>query len=386
MGCQDVAACHSREGGSLEEVAREVRYSFLSEVAKELGASKVVVGHTRDDNVETILMHLLRGAGLAGLCGLQPRSMLQFGEYKDKIEVVRPLVEVARQETLDYCRTHKLKPRSDSSNSSPSFLRNRIRLELLPVLRNYNPGIDNGLLRLASIAGDDVSFIEGQTSLLWKELAKAEGDVIYLDGSKMAALPRAMQRQVFRRAVTQLRGNLQDIEADHIEAMVDFLSKPAGRKLCLPQGLTLSTEYGRLVLTSALTSSCPFPPLAGVFNIEVPGETALPGWHVKANIVKKPLSDGNGFVASFDLDRVGKKLMVRRRKPGDRFQPLGMSETKKLQDFMVDSKIPRSWRDRVPLVCSTEQILWVVGWRMDDRVKVTRTTKNILQLKFERLA
>ncbi|MBM3119255.1 MAG: tRNA lysidine(34) synthetase TilS [Chloroflexi bacterium] len=384
--CQDVAAYRDRKGGSLEEAAREVRYSFLTEVTKEVGTSKVVVGHTRDDNVETILMHLLRGAGSVGLCGLQPSSILQFGEHKARIEVVRPLLEVTRQETLDYCQRHKLKPRSDSSNLSLSFLRNRIRLELLPVLKNYNPSIDNALLRLAAIAGDDVSFIEEQTSLMWKELAKTEGDVIYLDGSKMTALPRAMQRQVFRRAVRHLRGNLQDIEADHIEAMVDFLSKPVGRKLCLPQGLTLSTEYGRLVLTPAQTSSCPFPPLAGVFSIKIPGGTALPGWHVKADIVKQPVSNANGFVASFDLDRVGEKLMVRRRKPGDRFQPLGMTETKKLQDFMVDSKIPRSWRDRVPLVCSTEQILWVVGWRVDDRVKVTRTTKNILRLKFERLA
>ncbi len=383
---RDVAAYRNRKGGSLEEAAREVRYSFLTEVAKELGTSNVVVGHTRDDNVETILMHLLRGTGLAGLCGLQPRSILQFGEHKARVEVVRPLLEVTRQETWDYCQRHELKPRSDSSNLSPSFLRNRIRLELLPVLKNYNPSIDNALLRLAAIAGDDLSFIGEQVSLLWKELAREEGGVIYLDVGRMVALPRAMQRQAFRIAVRQLRGNLQDIEADHIEAMVDFLSKPAGRTLCLPQGLTLSTEYGRLVLTSAQTSSCPLPPLEEVFNIKIPGETVLPGWQIKADILKEPVGNENSFTASFDLDKVGKELTVRRRKPGDRFQPLGMSETKKLQDFMVDSKIPRSWRDRVPLVCSPEGILWVVGWRVDDRVKVIKTTKNILRLKFERSA
>ncbi len=382
---RDVAAYRDQKGISLEEAAREVRYSFLAEVARAIGASKVVVGHTRDDHIETILMHLLRGAGTAGLCGLQPSSVLPYGENSGQLEVVRPLLELSRQETLDYCQRYNLAPRSDSSNVSPSFLRNRVRLELLPVLRSYNPGIDKALLRLADIAGDDVSFIEKQASLLWKKLASEEDDMIYLDMSQMVALPRAMQRQIFRRAVRQLRGNLKDVEADHIEAMVGFLSKPAGKKLCLPDGLTLSIEYGRLVLASAQASICPLPPLKGISSIKIPGETDLPGWRVRADIIGQVVSDEDGLAASFDLNRVGKELTVRQRRPGDRFQPLGMSQTKKLQDFMVDSRIPGSWRDRVPLICSPEQILWVVGWRIDDRAKVTENTKDILRLQFERL-
>jgi tRNA(Ile)-lysidine synthase len=383
---RDVEAYHRQKGGSLEESAREVRYSFLAKVAREIGASKVVVGHTRDDQVETVLMHLLRGTGLVGLRGLQPCSVLQYGEPEGRLEVLRPLLEITRQETLAYCRQYKLKPHSDSSNLSPYFLRNRIRLELLPVLRSYNPSIDEALLRLAAIAGDDISFIEEQACRLWNKLARKEGDAVYLDMNKIAALPRAMQRQVFRLAIKQLRDNLRDIEADHIEAMMDFLSRPAGKKLCLPQGLTLATEYGRLVLTSVQASLCPLPPLEGIFSISIPGETALPGWRVKADIIREPVGEDNGFAASFDLDKVGRELTVRGRRPGDRFRPLGMSQTKKLQDFMVDTRIPRSWRDRVPLVCSPEQILWVVGWRVDDRAKVTETTREILRLKFERLA
>ena len=382
---RDVAAYHDQKGGSLEEAAREVRYSFLAEVARGIGTSKVVVGHTRDDHIETIVMHLLRGAGTTGLRGLQPRSVFQYSEYGGQLEVVRPLLEVTRQETLDYCQRYNLAPRSDSSNVSLSFLRNRVRLELLPVLRSYNPSIDKVLLRLADIAGGDISFIEEQASLLWKELAREEGDVIYLNMSKMVTSPRAIQRQVFRRAVKQLRGNLKDVEADHIEAMIDFLSKPAGKKLCLPDGLTLSTEYGRLVLASAQASICPLPLLKGISNINIPGETDLPGWRVRADIIQEVVGDENGLAASFDLDKVGKELTVRRRRPGDRFQPLGMSQTKKLQDFMVDSRIPRSWRDRVPLICSPKQILWVVGWRIDDRVKVTENTKEVLRLQLERL-
>jgi tRNA(Ile)-lysidine synthase len=381
----DVAAYHDRKGGSLEEAAREIRYGFLAEVAEKLDASKVVTGHTRDDHIETVLLHLLRGTGTAGLRGLQPRSTLLHNEKSDRLEIVRPLLDIARQETKDYCRRYRLSPRSDSSNESLSFLRNRIRLELLPVLRSYNPGIDKALLRLADIAEDDISFIEEQTSLLWPNLVQKDSNALYLDVTKMLALPRALQRQVFRKAVRELRGSLKDLEADHIEAMLESLSKPAGKRFYLPDGLTLSTEYGRLVMTPTRASLCPLPRLVGTASINVPGETDLPGWRVRADIVQQSLGSDNGFAASFDLDKIGKKLVVRRRRPGDRFQPLGMNQTKKLQDFMVDAKIPRAWRDRVPLVSSSKQILWVVGWRMDDRVKVTKNTKNILRLQFERL-
>lgn len=169
---RDVAAYHDRNGGSLEESAREVRYGFLADVAGMLGISKIVTGHTCDDHIETILLHLLRGTGTTGLRGLQARSILPCGKNTGRFELLRPLLEVTRQETVDYCRRHRLAPRSDSSNESLSFLRNRVRLELLPVLRSYNTGIDRALLRLADIAGDDISFIEQQASLLWDDLAK----------------------------------------------------------------------------------------------------------------------------------------------------------------------------------------------------------------------
>jgi tRNA(Ile)-lysidine synthase len=389
MDTRDVAAYRDQKRCSLEEAAREVRYSFLAEVARSIDASCVAVGHTRDDRVETILMHLLRGTGIAGLRGLQPRSVLLMGRDKTPLAIVRPLLEISRQETMEYCRRFKLEPCSDSSNESPDFLRNRIRLDLLPSLKDYNPQVDAALLRLASIAADEVSYIEGQASGLWNEAATKESDVFYLDRNRMLSLPTTMQRQLFRMAVEKLLGNLKDIEADHIESMVGFLSKPAGKSLCLPHELRLSTEYGRLVLAVAETSSCPFPPLEGEVNLNFPGETILPGWQVKSDIIKRATdieTGRDGFTATFDLDKAGTRLVVRQRRRGDRFQPLGMSQFKKLQDFMVDARIPRVWRRKVPLICSPEQILWVVGWRIDDRAKVTESTKKVLRVKFMRTA
>jgi tRNA(Ile)-lysidine synthase len=382
---RDVAAYRDRKGGSLEEAAREVRYKFLADVAYKVGAFKVVTGHTCDDHIETVLMHLLRGAGTTGLRGLQSRSALPYAEKSCRLELVRPLLEITRQETVGYCCRHRLASRSDSSNELTSFLRNRIRLELLPVLRSYNPGIDKALLRLADIAGDDITFIEEQASVVWPDLVQKDDEALYLDLNKMLALPPALQRQVFRKAVKELRGGLKDVEADHIEAMVESLSKPAGKTFHLPDGLTLYTEYGRLVLTPTRASVCPLPPFQGTSRINIPGETDLPGWRVRADIIQQSVGSDNGLTASFDLDKVGQKLVVRRRRPGDRFQPLGMNQTKKLQDFMVDTKIPRTWRDRVPLVSSSRHIMWVVGWRINDRFKVTKKTKRILHLQFERL-
>ena len=390
LDTRDVAAYREQKRCSVEEAAREVRYGFLAEAARAVGASSVAVGHTRDDQVETILMHLLRGTGIAGLRGLQPKSVLLTGEDRSSLTVVRPLLEVSRGETAGYCWRHNLEPRSDSSNVSTAFFRNRVRLELLPTLREYNPQFDSALLRLATIAFDEVTYLDEQAARLWHKVASIDASAVYLDKEKMLNLAPVLQRHLLRKAAEQLLGNLKDIEADHIEAMVTFLSKPAGKSLCLPHDLRLAAEYGRLVLSLAETSSCPFPPLEKEVALTVPGETLLPGWRVTAEVLRDAAAvcsgECNSFAACLDLDKAGDQLLVRQRRRGDRFQPLGMRQDKKLQDFMVDAHIPRSWRTLVPLLCSTEQILWVVGWRIDDRVKVTRATKKVLGITFERTA
>jgi len=383
---EDVGACHKRQRGSLEEVARELRYAFLAKTAKSVGASKVAVGHTRDDNVETILLHLIRGTGIAGLRGLLAVSEIACAGQTLPVKVVRPLLEISREQTIAYCHRHELQPRLDSSNISPRFLRNRIRLGLLPLLRSYNPNIDNALLRLSTIAGDDISFVEKEADAQWAKLAKEDEATIYLDSTRLSALPASLQRQVFRKALEKLTRNLKDIEAIHIEAMLSFLKKPAGKRLSLPYGLRLFSGYGHLILTSLPTPPCPFPPLHGSFELNIPGETAIPGWKITAAILDHPQDEGDPFAANLDLERCGTKLSVRTRQPGDRFQPLGMGEMKKLQDFMVDCKIPRTWRDRIPLVCSPSHILWVVGWRISEIARIRVDTGQVVHLKFKGLS
>ena len=403
---RDVKAYQAKQRLSLEEAAREVRYTFLAQVAQSIGADRVAVGHSVDDHIETILMHLIRGTGTRGLRGLQPSS--QWQSPGSSLTIIRPLLPISREETADYCHQHQLKPRLDASNLSLSPLRNRIRQQLLPLLQSYNPQVIEALLRTARIAADDLAFLDKEVARLWSEIAQEQGNTIILDKEKFVELPSALQRYLLRASIEKLLGNLKDIETRHIEEIVAALNKPAGKRISLPEGLVFSIEYARYLLGPDPSAVSPFPVLETEFALKVPGKTQLPGWQVVATIIdlqgesergEAPLThlpppflrEGdkggglpNRLTAYFDLDKAGRKLTVRTRQPGDRFQPLGMGQPKKLNEFMIDRKIPHAWRRRIPLVCSPEHILWLVGWRIDERVKVTGNTKRVLCLEFKR--
>jgi len=378
---REVRAYQAQKRISLEEAAREVRYSFLAETAKAIGAGEVAIGHTRDDNIETILMHLIRGSGTRGLQGLRPRTEWQGAGIS--LTIIRPLLEISREETQGYCREHGLSPRLDSSNLSLSPLRNRIRLKLLPLLKGYNPRIAEALLRTARLAADDLAFLEEEGARSWNQTAQLKEDTVILDKERLLGLPPALKRQVLRLSLGKLSGSLKDIEARHIEEMMNALNKPAGRSLNLPGGLTLTIEYDRYLVGKEPLALAPFPPLETELPLSIPGETRLPGWQVSARITERqPTEEDDSLSACFDFDKTGDRLSVRNRRRGDRFQPLGMSQPKKLNRFMIDAKIPRHWRERVPVVSSPEHIVWVVGYRIDDRVKVTGETRQVLCLRF----
>ncbi|TET27034.1 MAG: tRNA lysidine(34) synthetase TilS [Dehalococcoidia bacterium] len=428
---RDVRAFKAQHHVSLEEAAREVRYTFLAQVASSIGAGRVAVGHTVDDQVETILMHLIRGAGTKGLGGLKPSTV--WRSEQNSLTIVRPLLEVSRQETVDYCHSHQLAPCLDVSNLSLSPLRNRIRHHLLPLLQGYNLRISEALLRTARITADDLAYLDGEVARLWGEVAQQQGRAVILDKERFLKLPPALKRNLLRAGIERLLGNLKDIETRHIEEIMSILNKPAGKKITLPMGLVFSVEYDRYLLAPDAAALSPLPPLEGELKLKIPGETLLPGWRITATIINRgqmaekgkreganapsetmtPLDTGsmkgrspfinysspsplkergtegvrlidNLLTAYLDLDKAGSELVVRCRQSGDRFQPLGMSQPKKLGEFMIDAKIPHSWRRQVPIVCSPQHILWVVGWRIDERVKVTDNTKQILCLKFKR--
>jgi tRNA(Ile)-lysidine synthase len=342
----------------------------------------VAAGHTRDDHIETILMHLIRGSGTRGMRGLQPSTLWRSGA--DSLTIIRPLLELSHEETEGYCRQHRITPRLDASNLSLSPLRNRVRQQLMPLLESYNPAVAEALLRTGRIADDDITFLDAQVAQLWDKVIRQEGKTIVLDRAGFERTAPALKRYLLRAAVERLLGSAKDIEMRHIEEMMSLANKAAGKRLSLPGGLTFAVEYDRYLLTPDPTTLSPLPKLEGEFPLNIPGETRLPGWRVEATIIKREeISEKDDLTTYLDPAKSGDRLTVRARRRGDRFQPLGLAQSKKLGEFMIDAKIPQTWRGRVPIVCSGEQILWVVGWRLDERAKVDPQTKQVLRLEFE---
>jgi tRNA(Ile)-lysidine synthase len=305
---RDVKTYQAEHHLSLEEAAREVRYTFLAKVAKTIGTDRVAVGHTVDDHIETVLMHLIRGTGSRGLRGLQPKISWQISGTA--LTIIRPLLSVSREETESYCQLHQLSPRIDSSNLGLSPLRNRIRHQLLPLLEGYNPRITEALLRTAGIAGDDLAFLDGAVAEVWGRIVQRQKDVVTLNKRGLLELAPALKRHLLRNAIEGLVGNIRDIEAHHIEEIMAILNKPAGKRLYLPGGLIFAVEYGRYLLSSGEAGLSPLPPLEGEFNLKIPGLTRLPGWQVTATILNREqwaaeeIATGD-FTACFDFARTG---------------------------------------------------------------------------------
>ena len=388
----DVASFRKRHRLSLEEAARKVRYGFLARVAVEQGADAVCLGHTSDDQAETVLMHIIRGSGLPGLRGMETAARSSF----NGVEVVlgRPLLQITRRQTEEYCHALNLEPRRDESNLSLDLKRNRVRSELLPALEEYNPRIRDALIRLSRSAARDIDYIQEEVERQWGTVARHDDGFVYLDRRAFSQLPQSVQSHLLRRALLAVKGDLEDVKQNHIEGMARLMHGPAGRSLDLPGGLRFSVSYSDATLAASERELCPLPVLQGEHRLLVPGATLLPGWRVTADVVERgrglqdpdgdrPLAQASStHAAHLDHDRLGGELRVRSRLPGDRFQPMGMAQEKKLQDFMVDARIPRTWRDRVPLVVSSRGIVWVVGWRIAEWARVRNGDSRGLELSF----
>jgi tRNA(Ile)-lysidine synthase len=247
---RDVRAYQSAHRLSLEDAARHVRYRFFAEVVDRVGASRVAVGHTADDQSETILMHLVRGAGPTGLLGMRPLTLWTSPGVAG-LTVVRPLLAVSRENTRAYCWRRRLTPREDSTNFSLSPFRNRIRQELMPLLQAYNPRIGDALIRTSDTLATELAFLEYCVSEVWPKVVSEEDSAVVLDRASVVSLHPAVQRHLLRRVTREVLGDLEDIEWKHIEQMREGLALRKGKRLLLPRKLLLSVE-GRKIRVSAV--------------------------------------------------------------------------------------------------------------------------------------
>jgi tRNA(Ile)-lysidine synthase len=395
IGAEDVRALAAAARLSLEEAARLARYRFLFATARARQAQAVAVAHTADDQVETVLMHLLRGSGLAGLKGMQPCSRLV--EFDERIPLVRPLLETWREETVGYCQIHGLAPVIDPTNADQAFFRNRLRHELIPTLQQYNPRVKEGVLRMArTLAGDYAVLEQAAAEAFESSLRERGAGYLAFDRAELCALPDGLARGVIRKAVGALRPALRDIDFASVERAWEFIqSPPATRHADLVDGLDLDLEGERVILrehTAGLPAlAWPQIEIGEELELPVPGEVRLAdGWRLAAEVepagsAQPWKNEGDASYAWLDGDLARPTLLVRARRPGDRIAPLGMDgKTVKLSDLFVNLKVPRRARDGWPLVCSGETVVWVAGLRAGESYRVRPGTARVVRLSLRK--
>ncbi|MCL2140843.1 MAG: tRNA lysidine(34) synthetase TilS [Dehalococcoidia bacterium] len=380
IGQVDVNAFRSERKVTLEEAAREARYVYLSRVASQHETDIIVTGHNKNDQLETILLHILRGSGLRGLAGFNSLTPLIFGGIR--VKITRPMLNITKEEILDYCLKHQLFYHTDQSNLDSTPLRNKIRLKLLPCLKTYEPRVDNVVSYLSNVARRELAIMDDQVKKLANQSLTVERNVITIDKKVLTTLQPKLRRHLLRSCFEKLPNGLKDVESVNIEDVVALCGKPAGKRLDLPGGVVFITGYDccrmgpadEMVPTISLSSSS--------YPLIIPGNSFLPGWTVKATVVNTFAGNDNPLVAYMDLEKVGAKLEVRGWQQGDIFQPFGASGKKKLAKYMIDAKIARQKRKNIPLVVSPAGVVWLVGYRLDERVRVSAFSKSILRMEF----
>ena len=384
-GRADVESFRAQRRMSVEEAAREVRYDFLAGVAVERKADAVALGHTADDQAETVLMHVVRGSGIAGLVGMQPSGRREIGGAE--VLLVRPLLAATRQDTLEYCRALGVSPRLDESNQSPLMTRNRVRMEVMPLLKELNPQVRSALLRLSGAAQEQVSHLDQQVDALRPDVMRVEGGEVALARRLAGKLPDPVKSHLLRKAIATVKGDIKGIHKTHLNRMARMLTGPASKTALLPGGLIFTIGYDEATLSAGAPSSIDLPPpLTRPHRLRVPGATAAEGWLVTARIepAHSETSHAGELTARLSRALAGEPLSLRARAPGDRFQPLGMRGHKKLKDFFIDEKIPRTHRDHLPLLVSPRGVAWVAGRRVAEWAKTPPGDEDALHVRLKR--
>lgn len=389
---QDVAAYKKRHGLSLEEAAREVRYTFYNRIAATEGYHKVALGHHRDDNVEMVLMNLLRGSGPLGLSGIPP--------VRDNL-IVRPLINLTRSQIMAYLQQQQLAYMTDASNTDLRFTRNRIRHVLLPLIRKeFNPSIFATLHRTATIMADENAWIESQIDLLWDDIVlAADSRQLSLDPKALAGMPRAAVRRLLRRALYRLGGSLRRITFSHVDRLYGLIFANENARVDLPGLISAFKQADHLILRvmdgprQPLTEEQPNEPYEYVIELDqiaacagcdlviaATGGKVLFALHTGTQAPE--MTTPGQYTALFDIDQLSFPLLIRNYRPGDRMQPIGMSGTKKLKKLFNEYKTPAPERDRWPVLTSGPEILWVPGHQRSQTGALSWQTRQVMEVKY----
>lgn len=368
----DIKKKAKRQKLGIEECARDIRYRYLDKIAGQIKADKIATGHQADDQAETFLMRLIRGAGGTGLSGIPPK----------RGKIIRPLIRIKREEIKRFLRMNKIAYRSDSTNYLPDRFRNKIRLTLLPkIKKDFNPKIVEVLNRTADILSFQQEYIEKECKQILHDISQIRKNKIIIDLKKFTGYDICLQRELIRQCVRKLKGDLNQLSFDPVERSLDLIQHgSSGKKIKLADKIWLEVcEKELVVFEEGKRKKLDYP-------LTLPGEASLIDWGIKIKsgvIKRKPPKyvNRNQNIAFLDQEKLQKPFRLRNRRKGDRFRPLGMKGTKSLADFFTDTKVPSYQRDEVPILTSKGKIVWVVGYRISDEFKVTEKTRRILKIE-----
>ncbi len=399
---EDIGAYANQHMLSIEEAARVVRYRFLFEQATRCQAQAVAVGHTADDQVETVLMHLLRGSGIAGLKGMVAYSLPN--PWSQEIPLIRPLLATWRQEIETYLCSTDLQPLQDASNRDTHFFRNRLRHELVPFLEQYNPNLRRLAWQMADTLAEEDRVLLDWAQAAWDSCLVGQGENwLAINSSELSGQALALQRRLVRRAVHQLRPGLRDLDYAAVGRAIDAINTSGacdlvgGLRLWRDDSLvwiaTWEAEIPALGLDGQLW---PQLPSRNAIDLPLPGAIDLDGgWRLTAElvaatpeIITAALSNQDPYQANLDADLLfttGAALELRTRRPGDRFQPLGLEgHSLKLSDFFINRKLPHRARDRWPLLVCGETIAWIPGLQLAHNFRLHEDSTRIVHLQLAR--
>jgi len=397
IGTSDVPALAQQEHRSLEDAGRTARYRFLREVAQ---GQPIAIAHQQDDQVETLLLHWIRGGGSASMVGLQPHQH----------DIIRPLLSVTHAETLAYCEQHGLIPIEDASNNDTRFYRNRIRHDLLPLIESMNADFRATLLRSAEVMRVDAEWIREQVQQAWSAVVLvADTTQVVLALQPLRTLPLSIQRHLLRQVTGSISGGQSPLELRHYLLIEQLMQRETVQRdivFDLPHALTVKRTNDTLTFQHQDRVTSRPDIVQGIHDeivLSVPGSVILQGtpWtavadllseevtqHVRASLRQSDwqevwrLLPATTHMVYLDAAQIGSSLSIRTRRPGDVLQPLGMTHEKKIQDILIDRHIPRTQRSILPIFFNAQgHPLWLGGVCIDARFRLTEHTQHIVRLQ-----
>ncbi len=365
---EDVKKLSNENKKSIEEVGREVRFSFFDKILKVENFNKIALGHNLDDNVETILINFIKGSGTKGLIGIP--------EKRDNI--IHPIINIKKEEILKFLEENKIEYRVDKTNFEIDFLRNKVRNYLLPIIeKEFNKNFKEKILSLSNILKVEDRFLDNLVENIKNDLMEFEDDFIKIDNKKFQKLDLSLKRRLIRKAIDYFNRDLREYPLEHIDKVISLENKKTGKEIELPFNLIAVKDKNKIIIEK---KGVEIPN----FYIEIPdiGLYELAGMKIELTLVEKISKVKDIFTSFFDYDKIEFPIKFRKPKFGEKFKPLGLKNEKKIQDFFVDNGIPKSVRWNLPILLDKkDNILWIVGVRISDDYKVTNLTKRVICIK-----